>query len=324
MKNFYLATILFLSTTISFAAPRITAVSNGSWTSASTWNMNRKPQPGDTIIIPVNRTVTLSASENLTSGAVYIRVLGVLRLNFGQLYLHNASTILLFDTGEIVSLSLLFDWIQIGGVTKFWGWSTPSLDGPLVANASSGNGFAGINLPVKFTGFNVARQNNQVLVEWSTAEESNASHYEIQRSQNGTDWTTIDSVAAAGNSSTAQNYSYTDRNPVGTTIYYRLRQVDIDRKYVITQVRVVKMNGETGNVKIYSPAGNTVNIHFPQKINSNVVVRIMNMSGQLLEQQTLNKPVGQVMIHTRSTSIGACVVNVSNGEELTITKQVIL
>jgi hypothetical protein len=324
MKNFYLATISLLLVTISSAAPRITAKANGNWSSATTWNMNRKPQAGDTIIIPANRIVTLNTSENLTSGFVYLQVMGTLNLSFGQLYLSNSSIVLLFADGEINSTTWIFDLIQIGGITKFWGGTTSSLDGPLLANASSGGGFMPVNLPVKFTGFDVARQGNNILLNWSTAEEANARHFEIQRSTNGSTWKTIDSVDAVGNSSSLQKYSYTDKSAAGKIVYYRLRQVDLDGRYIITTVRSIKLQEGNAEVRVYASSKNTVNVHFSEQVKSNVIIRITSMSGQVIAQHSVNRPVGQVLLQTNSDATGTYIVSITNGEELAVAKKVML
>jgi hypothetical protein len=41
-------------------------------------------------------------------------------------------------------------------------------------------------------------------LQWETAQESNSSHFTVEHSVNGTDWTAVGTVKAAGNSSTAK------------------------------------------------------------------------------------------------------------------------
>ena len=45
-------------------------------------------------------------------------------------------------------------------------------------------------------------------------------------------WEKIGSVAAAGNSNTEKSYSFTDINPQGALLLYRLRQIDIDKTII--------------------------------------------------------------------------------------------
>src|SRR5689334_23136797 len=41
------------------AATTMSAVANGNWTATSTWSAGRVPQDGDTLTIPVGKTVTV-------------------------------------------------------------------------------------------------------------------------------------------------------------------------------------------------------------------------------------------------------------------------
>ena len=103
--------------------------------------------------------------------------------------------------------------------------------GPVYASVATAGTFISIPmtiLPVKFVGFSVARQNNDVLVQWSTAEEVAAANYEVERSFDGTTWSKVGTLAAKGNATSLTNYSFTDRNLSSQTAYYRVKQLDID------------------------------------------------------------------------------------------------
>ncbi|MBK8698297.1 MAG: hypothetical protein IPN29_01585 [Saprospiraceae bacterium] len=67
----------------------------------------------------------------------------------------------------------------------------------------------GSTLPAVWGNFNaLAKNNNRVTLNWSTLQENNVSHYTIEYSVNGRDYTGIGTVAAAGNSSDVSNYSF--------------------------------------------------------------------------------------------------------------------
>src|SRR4029079_5823249 len=59
-----------------------------------------------------------------------------------------------------------------------------------------------ITLPVNLVSFNGELQGGATLLNWRTATEENTSHFEIERSLNGTSFEKIGSVTATGNSST--------------------------------------------------------------------------------------------------------------------------
>jgi len=82
----------------------------------------------------------------------------------------------------------------------------------------------------KFDGFNKG-ENNHLF--WSTSSEHNTSHFELQKSRDGENWTTIATLNAAGNSTDNIDYSVTDYNVDPTINYYRLKQHDNDGVYEI-------------------------------------------------------------------------------------------
>jgi hypothetical protein len=85
-------------------------------------------------------------------------------------------------------------------------------------------------LPVELVSFTANCEEEVVLISWSTASENNSSYFEVKKSIDGYDWNTIETVAAAGNSTELLEYSILDRNVTVGNAYYRLNQVDIDGK----------------------------------------------------------------------------------------------
>jgi hypothetical protein len=326
MKKFYLTAFTLLLVTISFANPRITAIIDGNWNSSATWDLHRAPTDNDSVVIPSGKTVTLTSMEQ--DNNLYITVSGVLYMNGGKLKLDISSDVIVFAGGTITSTGSSSEKIWIGNVEK-WRGSDANVIGPMYANQNTGNGFVpfaqGISLPVKFIGFNVARQNNNVLIDWATAQEINSSYYDIQRSENGNDWTSITTVSAAGTTSSTHTYSYTDRNATAKLLYYRIRQVDIDGKSIITPVRMIKNdNSATTDIKISSTATGTVYVHFSSQLKSNVMISVRTINGQTVSQQTINNPVGQVIMLVKNSIQGICIVTVTDGQSLQYSKQVML
>lgn len=55
-------------------------------------------------------------------------------------------------------------------------------------------------LPVQFAKYDIQCNDKGAIITWATATEQNSNRFEIQRSTDGINWTTIDNVVAAGNS----------------------------------------------------------------------------------------------------------------------------
>ena len=68
MKKLYITLIVLISTICSVYGATIIAIqNNGSWNSASTWDLGRIPKSNDTIVIPSNFTVIVS-TWNILNG----------------------------------------------------------------------------------------------------------------------------------------------------------------------------------------------------------------------------------------------------------------
>lgn len=106
------------------------------------------------------------------------------------------------------------DWVQLTGINSLSNWTLAETSG---------------TLPVEFTLFNVACENNVDVIRWETATEINTHHFEVQRSENGRDWVTIATINATGQNGSSQHYIY--RNTASTytgKVFYRIRYVDKD------------------------------------------------------------------------------------------------
>ncbi|HKI77836.1 MAG TPA: T9SS type A sorting domain-containing protein [Ignavibacteriaceae bacterium] len=87
--------------------------------------------------------------------------------------------------------------------------------------------------PVELVSFSGLLNGNEVELRWRTETEVNNYGFEIERSTDRITWGNIGFVPGHGNSNTPNDYVFTDRDrfiPAGT-IYYRLKQEDIDGQF---------------------------------------------------------------------------------------------
>lgn len=84
-------------------------------------------------------------------------------------------------------------------------------------------------LPVELTDFTATCNDNMVDLKWTTASEQNSDKFIIEKTRDLENWVRVDSLDAAGSSSTEIKYQYNDVNVYGLeTIYYRLNQIDFN------------------------------------------------------------------------------------------------
>ncbi len=148
-------------------------------------------------------------------------------------------------------------------------------------------------LPIILLTFNAVLNDGQVDLTWTTSLESNSDHFAVERSTDaGSTWTSIGTVAAAGNSSTAINYSFTDAKPAQGTSEYRLELVDKDGRYAYSPVKSIR-TGIVSSVSIYpNPARDYVNVTLGGSSTETVLIRLFNQSGQILLEKNVSNAGG--------------------------------
>lgn len=97
-------------------------------------------------------------------------------------------------------------------------------------------------LPVNLVTFDVQPTRKSIELSWKTAAERNSKGFKIERSTNGTDFTTIGWVNGAGTTNEATSYRFTDRFVQPNTVYYyRLSQVDYDNQTTRSATKQAKI-----------------------------------------------------------------------------------
>lgn len=146
---------------------------------------------------------------------------------------------------------------------------------------------AGFTLPVIWQSFTAKKKSTGVELNWSTGSEQNTKDFEVQFSKNTQDWSALGSVAAAGNSSTARQYSFMHNNPLKGNAYnyYRILQRDLDGKFSYSKIVSIVFNEPGPEVQIYpNPALDNVTIYVAEKQE----IRISNMAGATIWQGVMN------------------------------------
>lgn len=173
-----------------------------------------------------------------------------------------------------------------------------------------------IPLPLNLLSFKASRllNPNKSKLEWTTDNEVNTSHFEIQRSYNGVSFTSIGNVAAK-NSSGINYYLFTDSTPVIGGNFYRLKQIDRDQKFTISNTVVVNF-GSTKNLLLYPTVVQTDFVIHGSKEKDNV--RVIDATGRIVKQIILTQP--NQSINIKHLPNGIYWVKVSGVDEATTFK----
>ena len=156
-------------------------------------------------------------------------------------------------------------------------------------------------LPVELLSFNSSCQENQTVLSWQTASEHNSSHFDIEKSTDGTNWRVIGQVPAAGNSTELLSYSFMDEEK--SNGYYRLNQIDIDglQKYYgpISAIceSINHLNGKT----IPNPSNNEFWLQISSAEQQKITYILQDMNGSKIMKNTAELLPGSNMFPIRET-----------------------
>jgi hypothetical protein len=138
-------------------------------------------------------------------------------------------------------------------------------------------------LPIHWQSFSAQKLiSKQVLLNWSTSTEINSGDFVIEHSTDGKNWNTIGSVLAKGNTSTLQQYSFTDPAP-GNINYYRLLQRDLDGRSSYSEVKTVRFSDNENSFTILTSTVTTGILQV--QLNTGAILNLYNSNGQFLLQK---------------------------------------
>ena len=86
-------------------------------------------------------------------------------------------------------------------------------------------------IPVEITAFTANVNGNNILLNWTTATETNNAGFSVERKGIEGNWTTLGFVNGHGNSTEINNYIFTDRDVPYGNYTYRLKQTNYDGTY---------------------------------------------------------------------------------------------
>ncbi|WP_254561107.1 T9SS type A sorting domain-containing protein [Dyadobacter diqingensis] len=113
---------------------------------------------------------------------------------------------------------------------------------------------ANCTLPVTLVKFQTQKEGNAVLLNWSTTMETNADHFNIERSHDAKEWKYLGAKPAKGESNGLINYSFTDISPLPNLNYYRLKMIDKDGTYAYSRIQSIDFDGDAQFIFYPNPA----------------------------------------------------------------------
>lgn len=255
------------------------------------------------------------ASDNIVGNQVVVNFSGVNPVMRPLWKFYNLNTLACgaSSTGQRATRVLAFEFSDLGitsanyaNVTQFEHILTPNTDVAFIAY----NTVSATILPISLVDFEAKFVDGEVKLNWTTASEDNSDYFVIERSLNGQDWEEVGTQKAATQSNSVIQYEDYDRQPyIENTSYYRLKMVDHDGSYSMSNIISVNYNRE-GLTVFPNPAKETLSIT-GKSIGE---IRIIDITGKNVTDQTsfLNVSNNFVQLDIKNLTQGLYFVQCNN------------
>lgn len=232
-----------------------------------------------------------------------------------------------FDTDPGLGNGMPFNFTTPGlTVTEALNLNVPAGTGQgahtLVMRVKDANGFWGLFdtatfivsgvIPLRFLDFNGRKQGKEALLNWTTENEINTSHFIIERSFNGFIFSSIGTISSL-NRSGVNHYSFTDHSPLDGINFYRLKQVDKDGKFTYSPIVRILFSGYGKDLVLYPvPAIDKLNIDYAGKRNT-VYITVYDAAGRQVMNSSMPNQ-SPLRLNVSTLPAGKYYVQLSDGE----------
>jgi len=167
-------------------------------------------------------------------------------------------------------------------------------------------------------------KNNKVTLNWTVADNETANSFEVERSFNGRDFTTVAIVFASEKMGT-ENYMYYETTSGTDKVMYRLKMIDKNREVDYSRILIFQLKSTIANsIRIIgNPVNDKLTFSFTSSATQPVDVKVYDMIGKVVLKNKVNSLEGSNVISLPLSSTfkaGMYIVEVNNGIELQSSK----
>lgn len=182
-----------------------------------------------------------------------------------------------------------------------------------------------MSLPMVIASFKGTYNEKAVQLSWATLSESNGEKFVVEYSTDGRSFAKAGEVPAKGNSTVRVNYQYRFDNNIASTLYFRLRMVDLDGSSEYSTIIMVK----TGTAQKFTadvfpnPFAEKLEITVSLTGTMAVGVKLIDMNGRVVKGQGFAGQAGNnkyTITGLGQLNKGIYIAEITAGEEKWIQK----
>jgi hypothetical protein len=144
----------------------------------------------------------------------------------------------------------------------------------------------GSSLEIPVLELQAKSQNQEVRLDWLTANELDKANYEVQRTENGLHWELIESLPAMGRRTKVNYYSYLDTDLGPGFYFYRIRQTDDRGTEYFSGLAAVSIVVADPVVDLYpNPARDRMTLQVSSTRTTRMRYTIETVNGTIVQQQ---------------------------------------
>ncbi len=155
--------------------------------------------------------------------------------------------------------------------------------------------------------------NKTVDVQWNTSNEENMSHFVVEKSIDGANFTAI-GEAVALNGNTAHEYHFIDNQPFIGSNYYQLRMVAMDGSISYSAIKEITLNGASILDVYPNPAKEQLNIRLNSINAAEATICVIDNLGRIVltQQNDLANGLNTISLNTDNLPSGVYFIRIQD------------
>jgi hypothetical protein len=168
-------------------------------------------------------------------------------------------------------------------------------------------------LPVELVNFATECDDKNMVINWTTASETNNDYFTLDKSRDGKNFEVLATVKGSGNSSSLKNYSAVDKNPYAGITFYRLSQTDRNSHTETFKPISAKacINEAALQLTIVPDDAVGTQLWISSSANQDFQITVTDLAGkqQLVQKNNVVAGFNKVDLNTKNLSSGIYLVN---------------